>query len=255
MRARPGSRSSLASGPLLLLAACAPVAVSAQVGYSRLHVDGELALANSAASGGSQDLGSAFGLGDERGSPFARVVADFGVPVLGVSGFWLHEAGAGVLADSFGGLPPSTPVTTDLDLGSFQVMALAEFACGPVVVAPGLLVDVFAIDFRASTSPGNAEVIDEIVAVPLPGLRVSGSPVPGCDLALTGGWLDARSLLDSDVRFLDVEAAVTWRLAGGIDVQGGYRWLEADAAADSATDSVRIDLQVRGWFIDAGVRF
>ena len=233
-----------------LLGACAarPPAVTAAIGYTRLAVRGELAL-----DGDAQDVGGAFGLGAQRSSPYVRADVDCGVPRFAVSGFWIHEQGDGVLAAPFGGLPAGTAVATDLDLGNAKLAAVLATQLGPVTVAPGVAVDVFAIDFRASSSPGNREEVDEVVAVPLPMLRLEAEAGP---LALRAelAWLDAHAL-GVDARFADAEAALAWRLGRSGGLLAGYRLLIADAEGDSATDAIGIDLAVRGWFVGGAVSF
>jgi hypothetical protein len=243
--------------PLLVaFAACAPLEVTTQLAYMRSAIDGELTLAPASGIRSTpQDVDGAFGLGDDRESPFARVVADFGTPVLRGSGFWLHESGRGVLDDDFGGLPAGTSVQTDLDLGVFELTGELEWTFGPLTVAPGVSVDLLALDFRAETSASNREEIDELVVVPMPSLRATLEPGAGVALSLEASYLDARGLFDSDARFADVEASVVWPIASHVHVLAGFRWLDADAEAVTATDDVRIDVEVRGWYVGGGFRF
>src|SRR2546421_8167948 len=85
---------------LLALASCAGAAISGQVGYMQSHMSGEIALAPNTGGGnlgtireGIDDLG----LGDESGSPYARVQANLGVMSLSASGFLLHDQGTAPL--------------------------------------------------------------------------------------------------------------------------------------------------------------
>src|SRR5262245_8896349 len=169
-----------ACGILLLTATgCAPLRVSAQAGYTQVAVSGDMALESGSSSGPpqtSQDIESAFGLGDEQGSPWLRVQFDCGVPVLTASGFWLKETGTGVLDENFGGLPTATPVTSDLDLGVGKFSCTFDIEFGPVKLSPGLAVDVFDLEFSVTEiSLGNREEIDEILAVPMLFLRGEAS--------------------------------------------------------------------------------
>jgi hypothetical protein len=248
------ARSSFALFVAAATAACAgqPPRWSADVGYTRLALRGRLSL-DEGGGGGAQDIGSAFGLGSERGSPLVRVAADLGVPELAVSGFWIHEEGNGVLEQPFGGLAAGTPVTSDLDLGVAKLTGAFAFAAGPLTIAPGVLFDVFAIDFRASSSPSDREEVDEIVGVPMPYVRVHaplGPFVANAELA----WIDA-DLIGVDSRFADLEASLALRASSRIDVLAGYRLLDADGEGSSSTDAVGIDLTLQGWFVGATVRF
>lgn len=236
--------------------ACTTPVVTAQLGFARTEIGGDLALATAGAGTTVQDVRSAFGLGDAHGSPFGRVVADFGAPVLSVSGFWLHEAGAGVLGESFGGLPAATTVTTDFDLGVFKFAAVYELPLGPITLAPGVAFDVFALDFRVAESPGNREEVDEILGLPLPFVRAT-APLPCCGLLAVAeiGWVDLDVLGLGDDRFVDLEASLEHEFGHGAHLFGGYRWLAVDAEGDAAPDTVLLDLAVHGWFVGVGITF
>jgi hypothetical protein len=247
-RPRPSRPALLLLAALAVACAAQPPRVAAAVGYTRLSVGGELAL-----DGDAQRVGEAFGLGGERSSPWFRADVDAGVPRVSLSGFWLHEEGDGVLTAPFGGLPAGTPVAADLDLGNAKLLGVLAAGFGPLTVAPGVCVDVFAIDFRAASSPGNREEVDEIVAVPLPAVRLEADAGPvriAADLA----WFDA-AVFGVDGRFTDVDARIVWRTGSGLRLEAGYRWLGADAEGESATDAVGIDLTVRGWFVGGGWSF
>ena len=74
--------------PLVGLAGCYQFEVTAQVAYAQMSLDGDLgyATAGSSTPAVAQDLESGFGLGDDQGTPYARVMIDTGVPVLGGTG-------------------------------------------------------------------------------------------------------------------------------------------------------------------------
>jgi hypothetical protein len=230
--------------------ACAPVAATAQVAWSRLHLEGDLALV---AGDPAPDVESAFGLGSDQACPYVRAFATWGVPEFGAAGFLLREEGAGVLDQSFGGLPAGTPVETKLELGVAKLTAAAALHAGPVTVSPGVLVDVYAIDFRASNG-GNREEVDDVVAVPRPFVRAS---VPFGAFVATAeiGWIDLPDSVGAGGRFADVEALLEWRAHASVDVFAGYRLVAADAEGGSDSDAVDLDLRVSGWFLGAGVRF
>jgi hypothetical protein len=252
----PVSRRSLSSVLTLLAAfvpgACTPVAVTAEVAYARLRVDGDLAIDSGSAA--AQDIEAAFGLGSERDAPYARVTADFGGPELRASGFLLREGGAGVLSSAFGGLPAGTAVTAALELGNAKLVADWPLALGAVTVAPGVAFDVFAIDFRATSSPGNYEEVDDVVGVPLPFVRAAAA-LGDARVGVEVGWLDASDLTGTAARFADLEASAGWQLSPRWSLAAGYRWLSADAEGETATDTVAIDLRVHGWFVGGGIVF
>lgn len=180
-----------------------PFGVTGQVGYASMSVGGELALSSN--SGGNptainQGIDSAFGLGDGQGSPYYRAQVDLGAPVITASAFWLRESGQGQLANSFGGLPRGTPVNSRLDLSVVKITASYDFDLGLVKVSPGVLFDLFALDFDVrEPTLGGSEDIDDIVYVSMPFVRTEAGLVPISAVAELGtlNFLVARAMLAS----------------------------------------------------------
>lgn len=257
------NRTALASLGALLpalsaLTSCSPIAWTAQAGYMQLAVGGDIALASgTGGTGGApqQDVGTAFGLGDQRGSPYLRAQADLGSVVLTASGFELRESGRGQLDASFGGLPATTAVATDLKFGCAKLSATFDIDLGPVKLSPGLAMDVFDLEFRAEElSLGNAEVIDEIVGVPMLLLRAEAG-VGSVDLVAEVGYLETPRIERAKGRFLDAELLARCSLSPSMHLFAGYRFIDIDATGDTGTESYGIDLQVRGFVVGGGLRF
>jgi hypothetical protein len=256
---RTASASLRALSPLLFgLAACAPIAWTAQAGYMQLELGGDIALASGTGGTGDapkQDVGTAFGLGDQRGSPYLRAQADFGSIVLTASGFQFRESGRGQLDASFGGLPAATPVATELKFGCAKLSATFDIDLGPVKVSPGLAMDVFDLEFRAEElSLGNAEVIDEVVGVPMLLLRAEAG-IGIVDLVGEVGYLETPRIRSSKGRFLDVELMAECPVSSSVRLFAAYRFIDIDAKGDTGTESYGIDLQVRGFVVGGGLRF
>jgi hypothetical protein len=137
-----------------------------------MAVRGDLALANDNGSTAQQDIRSAFGIGEAQGSLYLRAQAKAGAPVFSGSVFSLDESGEGRLDSDFGGLASGTPVRSELNLVCGKLAAAYGFDLGVLTLAPGLLVDVIDVDFRATELVlGNREEIDEVLAIPMPFLR------------------------------------------------------------------------------------
>lgn len=238
--------------------ACTPIGFTAQAGFTQMEVDGDIALATGTGGTGNaprQDIGEAFGLGDPQGSPWLRAQADLGTVVLTGSGFLIRESGQGQLDASFGGLPASTPVVTDLQLGCAKLSCTFDIDLGPVTVAPGLAMDLFDIEFRAEEQTlGNAEVIDEIVGVPLLFVRAEAS-LGIVDLCGEIGYIEVPRIDSAEGRFLDAELMATYSVLPLVHLFAGYRYIALDGNGDTGTDSFAIDMTVRGWSIGGGLRF
>lgn len=243
---------------LFALHACSPIGWTVQAGYMQLAVGGDIALANgTGGTGGApkQDVGTAFGLGDRRGSPYLRAQADLGSFVLTASGFELRESGQGSLDASFGGLPAATPVATDLTFGCAKLSATYDIDLGPVKLSPGLAMDVFDLEFRAEElSLGNAEVIDEVVGVPMLLLRAEAG-LGVVDLVAEVGYLETPRIRNSEGRFVDAELMAACSILPLVHLFAGYRFIDIDGTGDTGTESYGIDVQVRGFVLGGGLRF
>lgn len=241
---------------VVLLAGCS-TSLSVQAGYTQVEVGGSVALDTSGAGLGAaveQDVGSGFGLGDPRGSPFVRATGDFGGPQLTASVFRFAERGSGTLAANFGGLPQATEVSSKLEFTCAKFSAAYAFALGPVTLAPGLALDLFDFDFRASDRFGNSEVIDEVFGVPLLFLR-TGVDVGPVSLLAEAGYVEAPSAGDSTSRFFDGEAIVSVRVSPRASLSVGYRYIGVDGTGETDSETFAVDLQMRGWSIGGGITF
>lgn len=227
---------------------------SAQLGYAQVELAGGIALSSAGSTSSVQDIGPTFGLGDRRDSPYVRTTAAVGDVTLTAAAFALRETGTGTLATSFGGLVAGTSVATDFELASLQLTAAYGFDLGPVTIAPGAALDVFALDIRVSADPQNREEVDDVVAVPLPFLRAV-VPFGAWRATAELGWLDAHDLTGADGRFVDGSVMVEWQLNESFHFVTGWRHFAVDASGDSGDDRVAVDLDVRGWFVGGGVVF
>jgi len=223
-----------------------------------MSIDGDIALAS--ATGGvpasaSQDIASAFGLGDDQGSPYLRGQLDLGTLVFTASAFQFSERGQGVLNATFGGLAAATAVATELDFANAKVSGTFDIDLGPVKLSPGLALDVFDFQFKATeTTFGNSEQIDEFTPVPM--LFVRAEAGVGLVAAVAEvGWLQTPEIDNAELALLDLEAMVELRLAPGFQLFAGYRSIDIDGKGETETESFEVDLNVSGWLIGGGVRF
>jgi hypothetical protein len=242
---------------LLLTAGCTPFSVTTQVGLARTKVGGDLALDSTSAGLGAitQDVDSAFGLGSGQDSPFLRAEVQLGGPMFSASVFWLEEEGNGELQRSFGGLSANTQVASNLELTVGKLTAAYGIQLGPVLVAPGLMVDVVDLKFDAREQTlGARETVDEVLALPLPCLRVQGD-VGDFRAFVEAGYLYLPDLSGRSAQFLDLEAQVQWTVAGPLHLFVGYRLLTIDANGDADDQTFSADLAVQGFMVGGGVRF
>jgi hypothetical protein len=238
--------------------ACYEFKVHAQAGYAQLAVDGDLGYVNGSTTASiRQDVQSAFGLGDDQGSPYARVSVDTGVPVLSVSGFTFDESGEGVLQANFGDSPllvAGTPVRSELEMTNIKGSYLFQIDLGPVAISPGIAVDYFDLDVQVRDAIGIANERVELQA-PVPLAMLRGE----VDLGIVSAMAEVGYMrVDVDEvsgSLLDIEAMLMVHPTALIDLFVGYRSLMLTADGEIDGDTFDTDLQVGGLILGGGLRF
>lgn len=237
---------------------CTQFEVTAQGGYTSMAVGGDMALA--ATSGGSvvnldQSVESALGLGEDQGSPYARVQLDMGVPVLTASGFMFEETGRGRLQASFGNIVGGTEVFTDLAFDNAKISFAFDMEFGPITISPGLACDLFNLDIHVQDVAGFAtEDLEVLAPVPMGFLRV-GADLGIVGIVAEGGYITIPEIDDYEGTFWDAELMVEVRPTPLLHVFAGYRYMkiEAEGIADDQAFDVNIDIS--GWMAGGGIRF
>ena len=238
--------------------ACYEFKVHAQAGYAQLAVDGDLGYVNGSTTASiRQDVQSAFGLGDDQGSPYARVSVDTGVPVISVSGFTFDESGEGVLQANFGDSPllvAGTPVRSELEMTNIKGSYLFQIDLGPVAISPGIAVDYFDLDVQVRDAIGIANERVELQA-PVPLAMLRGE----VDLGIVSAMAEVGYMrVDVDEvsgSLLDIEAMLMVHPTALIDLFVGYRSLMLTADGEIDGDTFDTDLQVGGLILGGGLRF
>ena len=242
---------------LASLAACQSLGVEVDAGYTQVAVSGDIALADGTqGTGGApqQDMESAFGIGEQQGSPYLRASCRADHLSFAASGFMFEESGRGVLEANFGGLTAATPVTSDLEFACVKLSGTYDFDLGFMTLAPGLAMDVIDLEFRVrELTLGNGEEIDELVGVPMVFLRASGD-VGVASLIGEIGYMEAE-VDSSGGSYLDAEVTLRVSPLRSVNFFGGYRFIDFDAEGDTGTDSFSVDLQVQGWVLGGGISF
>lgn len=230
-------------------------------GYFQSTVTGEMALDSSA--GGlplgtnRNDIEDDFGITDSSPSLWLR--GEIEPPKAGrftLSGFHYESSGTGTLSRRFGDIQVGAPVDTDLRFDNLKATWTWDILEGDWYrLAPGIAVDVFAIDTKVrSSSPVVASEEVDILA-PVPMIYLQGSIGTGIiALDLEGGWMKA-DLNDIDAEFLDLEAMLRLKIGKGVELLGGYRYIRIDGEGIADGRRFETDLQLNGWFAGAGYNF
>lgn len=244
---------------LLLLASsmtsCFQLQVHAQAGYARLAADGDVGYRNgSSGAAVAQDVESAFGLGDDQGSPYVRGMIDFGVPQLSVSAFQFEDDGSGTLQADFGDIPAGFSVRSELEMTNVKGAYAFEIPLGPVSISPGIAVDYFDLSMRVQDQFGAlTQDVDLEGPVPLAFLRGE------LDLSFVSalvelGYMEV-SVDDVDGSLLDVEAQLAVHPVPLLELFVGYRMLNLKVDGEVDGDQFDTDLTIDGFMIGGGVRF
>lgn len=242
-----------AAAVLAVLPSCYQFEVTAQAGYAQLALDGEIGYETTGAAI-AQDIEGAFGLGDDQGTPYGRLMIDTGVPVLAVSGFLFEDEGTGTLTQEFGDLTIGTAVRSEFDMTNAKGSYAFKIDLGPVAISPGIAVDYFDLDIQVSDAFG-AISEDVQVAGPVPmGFLRAQVDVWKIGLVAEAGYMEV-DVEDVTAKFLDIEALVEIRPTDLINVFVGYRHLDLQLDGTIDNDSFDADVTLSGLFVGGGLRF
>lgn len=251
-------RLLVAAGVIATLPSCFQLELQAHAGYANLAVDGNLGYQDGGAVGSiDQDVESAFGLGDEQGTPMVRAELDTGVQVLSVSGFVFDDEGQGVLQAQFGDEPllsVGAPVNTQFDLTNIKGSYLFDIGLGPVTLSPGIAIDYFDLDMAVSDVFGIVTEDVELQA-PIPLAMVRGEVELGPVRARAEVGYMAVEVDDVDGSMLDAEAMIYYQPVSMLDLFAGYRHLNLAVDGEIDGDAFDTDITIAGWVIGGGIRF
>lgn len=140
----------------LVTSGCSLPGLSGDVGYAMLSLSGDVGLSNAGGGVFAEQSVDDFGLGEEQGTPYARVELDMGMPVLSAKGFVFEEETTGELTVPFGSIGGGATVDSKLSLTNIQGALAFEFALGPISLAPGIAVEYLDFDMTVSDAAGIA---------------------------------------------------------------------------------------------------
>jgi len=236
----------------MALPACSIPTAQVQAGFAQLSLDGDIGYVQSPGIAVDQDAKSAFGLGDEQGSPYIRGQLDFGVPVLTVSGFSFEDEGQGRLAANFGNLSGTALVNSTLEMQALKASYVFDIGFGPVAISPGIAVDYFDLSIEA-TNGLITEQVDLNGPLPLAFLRAT------VDFGTVGAFVEAGYIaadIDGvDGKLLDIEAQLVVRPWSALELFVGYRHLQLQLDGMIDNDSFDTDLTISGLIFGGGLRF
>lgn len=247
---------------LATLPSCFQFEVAAQAGYAELALDGDIGYLNGTSGlAVTQDISTAFGLGDDQGTPIVRAEIDTGVPVISVSAFIFEDEGQGVLTSDFGdiGLPTgvtSLAVNTDFELTSIKVAYTFDIPIVPGIasIQPGLAVNYFDLFIDARAQAGFAQQTVDL-AGPLPLAYLRGEVDLGIvSMTAEAGYFEV-DVDDVSGSLLDVEAQLAVHPTSLLELFVGYRLLDFEVDGEVDNDTIDTAFTLEGLMVGGGLRF
>jgi len=241
------------------LPACFGFGAEVQAGYAQLSLDGDIGYVTGTSPSGNiqQDAESAFGLGDDQGSPYARAMLDLGVPQLSISAFQFEDDGEGRLESDFGSIPNvvgGLPVRSNLDLFNAKAALAFEIPIGPVSIAPGIAVDYFDLSIDVVDAFSIASESVELNA-PLPLAFLRAEVDLGIFSAVAEAGYISADIDDVEGEVLDLEAQLVLHPTPLIELFVGYRSLDMQFDGEIDGDTFDTDIQISGFMIGGGLGF
>lgn len=248
--------SLVAASALLTLPSCYQFEVTAQAGFAQLALDGDFGYVDGKTTASiKQDIEPALGLGDDQGTPMARVAFDFGTPTLTATGFMFEDEGTGTLSASFGNnLTAGAPVRSEFELNCGKISYAFEIPIGPVSISPGIAVEY--VDLRLNVRDVFGAAVEEAelqAPIPLAFLRLEAD-VSIFTLMAEGGYIQI-DVEDVEASMLDVEAMVEVNALTWLNLFAGYRMIRFEADGFIDDDTYDIDLGLSGFMVGGGFRF
>jgi hypothetical protein len=248
--------SLVAASALLALPSCTQFEVTAQAGFAQLALDGHFGYVDGSTTANiDQDVESAFGLGDDQGSPVVRAGLDMGLVHVLASGLMFEDEGTGTLQANFGNnLTAGTVVQSEFDFNCAKIALVFDIPIGPVTIAPGFGVDY--VDLMVNVRDTFGVAVEEAdLTAPIPLLFLRGD----VDFSIFNAALEigysAVDTSDIDAKLLDVEAMLEVEALGWLNFFAGYRLIQFEADGLIDDDTYDIDLGLSGSMLGGGVRF
>jgi hypothetical protein len=240
------------------LASCAMPTVGIEPRVGPVEVDGDISVVAAGAPTSKNSTGD-LGIDDDDSGFAVRGDFKWGMPHLSVALQQTTHDSSGVLSAPFGNPPiaPSTPVTTDFDLGLHNAYLTFDLIPGDWELGLGLGLVLLDIDFT-TTDGTNPVSADELLPVPVLAAR-GGVGLWRIDFEALAG-LSAIDTGDADVSFLDLDVNGRLRLFGDGDratgsLTLGVRHTDLDAEYEDGADDVDLDLTFSGPYLGFRLQF
>ena len=246
---------------LLLSAGCSTPRVWTTQRFGPVAINGDVGISSGAVSGTTSASG--LGLDTNRAAWSPRVDAEFLGLHLNASNLNTDHSGQGIAEANieFGGftIPVNTPVRSALKLDMTTVALTFDFiptSFLDVGVGVGAGTIKYNIDIQDLANAANRVQSNE--SSPMAFLAARGASTLGdFRLSLDVAWIDLN-IDNTEVRFLDTDAAVAWTFFRGVGVGfgelvAGYRIIDAAFAFQDNNSNVDANLGFSGAYLGVSI--
>jgi hypothetical protein len=245
----------------LVPAACSVPSADIMPRYGSFDVEGHFGITNSSLGAVPvADLEQA-GFDKDDGYVGLRADFDFGSPVIYASAQSTSHGGAGILGNDLDSgvanqIPAGTAVTTDMDLGLYQLGVTFDLVPSDLIEI-GIGLGVTAVDLDARMTDDAMplpNVIDTERTLPIPVLALRAGLALG-DFEASGLLTGLDLSIDGDrVSFLDLDLLARYRFLGGDDhlsgsIGIGYRALALGVEYEDDGDRIDTDFRFGGPYL------
>ncbi|MFT5286833.1 MAG: hypothetical protein ACI8TQ_003006 [Planctomycetota bacterium] len=239
---------------LLLTVGCSAPRIWTTQRIGPVAIDGSVAISNGPISGTNTTQGLGLGDNDLAWSP--RLDLDFIGVHINANRFATDHAGSGITESTidFNGttITFNTPVTTTLDLEMNTVALTFDFVPTSLVDI-GLGVGAGTIEYDLDIQ-SLGERVKSNEDSPMGFIAIRGASTLG-DLMLSVdiAWIDLE-FQDTEVSFLDTDAAIAWTFFRGVGIGSGelvlgYRLIEAEFDLKDGSSTIDADLSFDGAYV------
>lgn len=229
---------------------------SVHFAYLNITPSGNFALQNSARTNNVDsvrvDIEDGFNV-DDAGTPHLKAEVHLGKWAVIASGFHFDEQSATVLTSSFGNIPATTPVSTDLTVFNIKAAVAYDVLDLEIVdVIAGVCFDYFSVDMDVRSAAAFENLAFD---APMPLLYVRATA--GISIVtgkLEVSWIDL-DLGDAAGSYFDLDAMVSVKPMPFLELVAGYRNILIDVDGEVDNQDFDTHLRMSGWYIGGGVSF
>ncbi len=238
------------------------VHISGAAGYMETELDGSLDTTIERTPGIPVTTGFDFeGNGGQKGKESTVYLAGavgLAPLELRVSGFQYQQNSTGTFTGEFLDTTFTGMVESEFDIGAYQatlgfdILNLERFRVGILAGATILDLDLGLSDV---TFPGTEESVDEILPIPVVGVRADIKITGFLRVGATGTFFPLEDIEDFDVRFMDLEGGIYLEPVSYLEIFAIYRSISLEGEGEIDNVIADFDIELSGPVFGVAVTF